>query len=475
MLFPTVTFAVFFTVVLLGAWLLVERRRPWQVLLLAASLVFAWAWDRRLPVVLLTLILANWVLGQSVARAPSPTVRRVALWTGIAVDVGVLAWFKYYGFFVTSASNALADLGLTWHPPVVEVIAPLGLSFLTFEAIAYLVELRRKVIRPLPLVELALCLSFFPIAAAGPITRPSELAPQLATPPDPARVEATRAFALLGRGLFKTVVLSSFLATGLSVSVLATPELHSSPEILVGIYAYAAMIYADFSGYSDLAIGLSLLLGLRIPENFDRPYTAVSPQDFWTRWHQTLTRWFRDVVFTPMALRASRTGRAGYGAILVTWLATGLWHGASWTFVTWGLLWGVTLCVQRALRLRLRAAGRPRPASSPARTALYRFLTFQLVCLGWLLFGSESLGQAGRVLRRLLTAWGSAPAVTPTLLLAIAVTIAAQYVPVERARRVVWALGELALPVQVVLFAFGLVVIGALGPEGVPPFVYFRF
>lgn len=475
MLFPTLTFAVFFTVVLVGAWALHRHLVAWQVLLLTAGLVFVGWWDKALPTAWLVLIAGTHLAATVMTRGLTEGLRRSAFWAGIGFAVGILGYFKYADFFVTAAQDALGRLGLAPHLPLVEVAVPLGLSFVTFQAIAYLIELRQGAIDPLRWRELALCLCFFPIAMAGPITRPSELAPQVTRTPDGLHVDTTRALVLISRGLFKKLVLASFLATHLTDGIFATPGEYSSAEILVGLYATAALIYADFSGYSDMAIGLALLLGIRVPDNFHRPYTARSPEDFWRRWHLTLTRWFRDFLFTPLVLHSRRAWMAPYGAMVIVWAVTGLWHGAAWTFVAWGLVNGAALMAERAWRQHRRARGRRRPPDTVLRSVVTTVLTFHFVCLTWVLFRAESIGGALDVLVRLCTAWGPAPEVTPLVLAAIAVTVGAQFVPADLAHRALVRFAAAPLVAQTVAFALFFAVTGALGPEGVAPFIYFRF
>ncbi len=475
MLFPTLTFAVFFTVVLVGAWVLHRHLLAWQLWLLAAGVVFVGWWDRALPGAWLVLIAGTHLAGTVMSRGLTAGLRRTAFWAGIVLAVGILGYFKYADFFITSARDALGALGLEPELPLLEVVVPVGLSFVTFQAIAYLVELRQGAVDPLRFHELALCLCFFPIALAGPITRPSELGPQVTRVRDGLHVDTTRALVLISRGLFKKVVLASFLATHLTDGIFATPGEYSSAEILVGLYATAALIYADFSGYSDMAVGIALLLGIRVPDNFHRPYTARSPEDFWRRWHLTLTRWFRDFLFTPLVLHRHRAWMAPYGAMVVVWASTGLWHGAAWTFVMWGLLNGAALMAERAWRQHRRATGRHRPPDTVLRTVVTTVLTFHFVCLTWVFFRAESITGAIDVFARLCTAWGPAPEVTPLVMLAIAVTVGAQFVPAQVAHRILVRFADAPLVAQSVAFALFFAVTGALGPEGVAPFLYFRF
>ena len=308
--------------------------------------------------------------------------------------------------------------------------------------------------------------------------RASELVPQLATRRDPRRVDASRGLYLIFGGLFKKVVIASFLSTALVDRVFATPGQFSSIDVLVGIYAYAVQIYADFSGYTDIAIGCALLLGFRFPENFNAPYTATSLRDFWRRWHMTLSRWLRDYLYVPLG--GSRRGRsATYRNLLATMLLGGLWHGASWTFVAWGGLHGGWLAIEHRNDERRGDLGVPPPPDTPWRRTLRRVGIFHVVCLGWVFFRSETFGAAFDVLRRLLTGWGASAAnvhlVTPAVLVAIAAGIVPQYVPRRVPETLQGIFSRLGPAFQGAVLAGLLLVISVLGPQGVAPFIYYRF
>ena len=241
----------------------------------------------------------------------------------------MLGYFKYYDFFVTSSDNLLSVVGLDMPLEVKSIVLPVGISFYTFMAISYVVDAYRGEFEPTTLEKFAVYLSFFPHLVAGPIVRPGELIPQLETPRDPRRVDTSRAFYLIATGLFKKVVIANYLASSIVDEVFAAPGQHSSLEILIAVYAYAVQIYADFSGYTDIAIGIALLLGFSFPQNFDSPYAATSLQDFWRRWHMTLSRWLRDYVYIPLGGNRGQRSILTYRNLMLTMLIGGLWHGAA--------------------------------------------------------------------------------------------------------------------------------------------------
>jgi D-alanyl-lipoteichoic acid acyltransferase DltB (MBOAT superfamily) len=286
-------------------------------------------------------------------------------------------------------------------------------------------------------------------------------------------VDTSRAFFLIGTGLFMKVVIANYLAANIVDEVFANPSQYSSLEILIAVYAYAVQIYADFAGYTDIAIGIALLLGFKFPQNFDSPYAAVSLQDFWRRWHMTLSRWLRDYLYIPLG--GSRRGPAiTYRNLLLTMLLGGLWHGAGWTFVAWGLIYGLGLCAERFWRER--HGTKPQESFTWVDYLWRRVITFHVVCFAWIFFRSETFGVAWDMITGLFTGWGEpSPLVTGPVLLAIAVGIGSQYIPPRVIQTVVAAFSRLNLVGQAAVLALALMVTQALGPQDVAPFIYFQF
>jgi alginate O-acetyltransferase complex protein AlgI len=336
------------------------------------------------------------------------------------------------------------------------------------------VDVYRGDLQPAGWLDFAAYLSFFPHLVAGPIVRGHELLPQIRARRDPRRIDYSRAAYLIFGGLFKKVVVSSFLADQIVNPVFGAPGMHSSPEILFAIYGYAVQIYADFSGYTDIAIGVALLLGVEFPQNFDSPYSARSLQDFWRRWHMTLSRWLRDYLYIPLG--GSRgSHRQTVRNVVITMVLGGLWHGAGWTFVAWGLLHGVGLAAGQQRRKHRLERGLSLPEATTRTRVLQHVATFHFVCLGWLFFRADSVGTALHMLGRLFTSFGPAPAVTPLVVAVIVAAIAIQYLPKDVPARVQDWFSELRPTAQGALLAGLLFFITMLGPRGVTPFIYFRF
>jgi D-alanyl-lipoteichoic acid acyltransferase DltB (MBOAT superfamily) len=470
MLFPTITFAVFFFVVFVANWLLMPFPRRWRWFMLGASYFFYGFWNWRFVGLLIISSIANQAFAVNIQRSSDPRARRWLLAGAVATNLGLLGYFKYYGFFVESVNTVLETMGVGASLPLVQITLPVGISFFTFQALSYVIDIYREKLAPAPPLDFAVYLAFFPQLVAGPIVRGTELLPQFRGRRDPRRIDASRAFYLIAIGLAKKVVIADFLAANLVDAVFASPGQYGSLEILVGVYAYSVQIYADFSAYSDIAIGVALLLGFRFPDNFNAPYTAVSIQDFWRRWHMTLSRWLRDYLYIPLGgNRGSRllTERN----LMITMLLGGLWHGASWRFVIWGGLHGVWLVLERARQERREAV-----PDTPALRFRQRLLTFHLVSFAWIFFRAESMSAAWELLRRLLTAWdGGVEAISLPILLAIAVGIGAQYVTRDAVNRVLAGFSRLAPAAQGGVLAVALFVIDSLANEGVAAFIYFQF
>lgn len=472
MLFPTATFAIFFMLVLPLSWALMRSGERWRAFIVAASFVFYAGWDWRFCFLLAFSIVFNQALAHAIHARSNPAVRKQLLVVALVGNLGLLGYFKYYDFFVTSSSNLFAVVGVDIPLDAREIILPVGISFFTFMAISYVVDVYRRDFAPTSIGMFAAYLSFFPHLVAGPIVRPGELIPQFAAPRDPRYVDTSRAFFLIATGLFMKVVVANELATGIVDQVFGAPQQHSSLEVLVGVYAYAVQIYADFFGYTNIAIGIALLLGFTFPQNFDAPYAATSITDFWRRWHMTLSRWLRDYLYIPLG--GNRGGTLlTYRNLMLTMLIGGLWHGAGWTFVVWGGIHGAALVVERWWRSRPGFVERP---WTRGRRAWHRFVTFQVVCFAWIFFRSESFADAWELIERLFTAWGEpSPLVTWGVLAAIGVGLGSQYLPRRLPLALMARFSRLPVPAQACVLAGALLLVSVLGPEGVAPFIYFQF
>ena len=472
MVFPTLQFGLFFPLVFVVAWLLQPFSTRWKVFLLLASYTFyAWwrfeAYRGRYCLLLIALTLGNHALVHIISRARGGA-RRLAVLLAVAANLAVLVWFKYAEWIVDSL-NGVREGTL----PLVDVILPIGVSFFVFQAISYVVDVYRSQLRPVPLLDFATYLSFFPHLVAGPIVRVREFVPQMERRADPREIDAARAFRLIMFGLAKKVIIAEQLRTWIVQPVFNNPTQYGAIDNPFAVYAYAIQIYADFSGYTDIAIGLALLLGIRFPLNFNSPYTASTLQDFWRRWHMTLSRWLRDYLY--IGLGGNRKGELRTCVnLFLTMFLGGLWHGASWTFVVWGIIQGGWLVLERVWLLRREAAGLG--PLGPTGRAIGWLVTFNVVCLAWVFFRAPTLGVAFDVLKQIATGWGTPPElVTPLLLAVIVLMLAAQWVPQPAVDELTRRFSYLPLVAQAGALAVGFFLLDVLGPQGVAEFIYFQF
>ena len=470
MVFNSIQYAVFLPVVLAVYWRL--RHRGQNLLLLAASYLFYAAWDPRFLLLMMVSTGVDFFVGRALGRDDLPDhARKRVFLLSLVVNLGILGFFKYWGFFVDSAVGFGDTLGLSLPRPTLEVLLPVGISFYTFHGISYTFDVYRREIRPAAdLVTFAVFVAFFPQLVAGPIGRAHIQLPQFEgerTPPD--REEIRSALVLMLIGLTKKVALADAVAPMVN-EVFSRPGRTGGLTLIVAAWAFALQIYGDFSGYSDIARGSSRLLGIELPENFRQPYLSRSITEFWRTWHISLSNWLRDYVYVPLGGNRVSTRRV-YRNLILTMLIGGLWHGAAWTFVVWGAYHGVLLAVERALGIRVPADGpRLRPAD-----VVRILVTFHLVTAGWILFRAATLGDAVTYLRRIVTLQlGGVPypqlsLVIPALAAMVALDIAS--------RRTRAGVALLAGPSFARGLAYGVMVLGIIVfSGGTPvPFIYFQF
>jgi alginate O-acetyltransferase complex protein AlgI len=461
--FPSLEFAIFFPIVLAMSWALMPHPRVWKPFILLASYVFYAAASIKFCLLLAAVALVNQLGAVQVDRASTERRRKWIAGGTVAFDLAVLGVFKYYGFFTQDFDNLLDSIGLGLPLPLVTIALPVGLSFWTFQAISYVVDVKRGVIKPARTIDVALYLSFFPHVVAGPIVRAREFIPQLASPRDPRNVAVGPAVELIAIGLVKKVAIADYLARTVVDPVFGVPQAYHAPDVALAAYAYAAQIYCDFSGYTDIAIGVALLMGFVFPRNFNSPYRATSFRDFWRRWHMTLSRYLRDFLYIPLG--GNRHGKLRTARnLMITMTLGGLWHGAAWGFVLWGALHGAGLVIERVFRGRVHAPGWLRWA-----------VVFNLVVLGWVLFRTRHLDLAGTFLSRLAdfgpaTLW-SAPVVG-----AIVLVIGLQLLPPRPLEALRFRIAELSPAVLGAALAVVIAFVGATVPsQAVPPFIYFQF
>ena len=402
MIFHSPDFIVFFCLVVVAYWRLPHRAQ--NVLVLAASYFFYGYVHPWFLILIATSTLIDYLSARGMERWPGHRRRFMAL--SIVSNFGMLGFFKYFNFFVENVQGALAIAGVHASLPVLRVVLPVGISFYTFQAMSYTVDVFRGELRARrSLLDVAVFISFFPHLVAGPIQRASFLLPQVESPRRFSIEKATSGLSLMVWGFFKKLVIADNVGViANKVFALSDPSF----EILwAGVFAFAIQIYADFSAYTDIARGSSRWLGFELTENFDHPYLARTPADFWRRWNISLSTWFRDYVYIPLG-GSRATGGRWVRNVLVTFLLSGLWHGASWNYVLWGLYHGVLLVVTRAhqiLRAPRTPPRGPRASLLALRASLQTAGMFVLTLVGWLLFRETDLHALARDL--MLSPWRS--------------------------------------------------------------------
>lgn len=395
MLFNTLAYAWFLAAVFLVSWALVRFRRLRLFFLLAASYYFYAQWDVRFLPLIWASSTADFLLAKKIHATLDAARRKRWLWGTVVLNLGVLGFFKYFNFGIESARALFHAWGYDVPSVVLHIALPVGISFFTFESMSYVIDVYRKELTPCAsYVEYLTFVAFFPHLVAGPIVRPKDLLPQLNRPGHVSSSELGEGLFLIAVGLGKKIVIGDYLALNLVDRVFDAPLQYSAVENYAAVLGYALQIYCDFSGYTDIAIGSALLLGVRFPLNFNAPYKAISIVDFWRRWHISLSTWLRDYLYIPLGGNRRGTVRT-YLNLFLTMVLGGLWHGAAWTFVIWGALHGSLLAANKWLDERF---GKPRSRGGRLMSAI---ITFHLVCAGWIFFRAASVDHALLVFARL--------------------------------------------------------------------------
>jgi alginate O-acetyltransferase complex protein AlgI len=474
MLFCSFHFLVFFAIVFCAYWAIPwQRARVW--LLLAASFVFYATWNHWLASLIVATTTLDYFLARAIEASPSRAIRRLLLTINIALNLGMLCYFKYANFFLESLETALRSAGLETSMPVLSIMAPLGISFYTFEALNYMIDVYRghvKAERSLP--NFMLFILFFPHLLAGPIVRARDFLPQTGRPKhwNWLRMEVGVQYVLLG--LIKKLAIADRMAAFVD-PVYANVSAYSTGTLWVATFAYAVEIYCDFSGYSDLALGTAHLLGYRLCINFNLPYLAPNISEFWRRWHISLSSWLRDYLFIPLG--GSRNGGwATCRNLLLTMALGGLWHGAAWSFVAWGVLHGMLLIVHRLFQgfCKRRTAVDGILQSIPG-TVLRVTATFLCVSIGWVFFRAGNFETAMNWLARLAVPHSGLGAPLPVVgfFYTLPVVILGHWLGTTRQWQSI--VGRLPAPAIGVGYAMLLMIALLLSPSGGQTFIYFQF
>jgi D-alanyl-lipoteichoic acid acyltransferase DltB (MBOAT superfamily) len=479
--FTTLTFLLFLPTVFALHW--ASPRQRWRnlVLVVASYFFYGW-WDARFALLMAVASTVDFLAGIALERTEAPRWRRLILLGSCTCSLGLLGFFKYFGFFAENARALAASMGLTLTPFELRVVLPVGISFYTFQTLSYVIDVYRRDLRAThDVVEYMAYVSFFPQLVAGPIERAPHLLPQFQSARVFDRDEAREGLRFMAWGFFKKLVLADNLGT-VGDAAFRDVAAADAPTLALATVAFAFQIYCDFSAYSDIAVGCGRLFGIRLMRNFAYPYFSQGVAEFWRRWHISLSTWFRDYVYVPLG--GGRVGPLTRARnVIVTFLLSGLWHGASWNFVVWGLLNGLAV-LPAALS---RGTGRgPYPEvpggdgrlPSPAAAARIA-ATFLFTCVAWVFFRAPTLSDAGLVLARLATGPWSLPAVLAAvaevrlLFAALAVFVAIEWTARRHWHPLQWP--ALPRPLRWAGYSVLVWLTLALSREQGGAFIYFQF
>jgi len=448
-------------------------------LLIIVSCLFYLSFGVAGVIVLALTAFADFQVGRRLAVAPTPEARKRLLLIGIAVNIGPLALFKYSGFLADSLASLLHPFGVRVWVSVDPLLGIVGLSYFSFSGMSYILDIYYEIIEPTQSISQFVCyLLYFPKLVAGPIVRAGELLPQFNRGARFTADDFETGCAYLLVGAVKKLLIADRLAGHVGM-ILAAPQHYNALTLVQGMIGYTIEIYADFSGYSDMAIGCARLMGIRFPQNFLMPYSSINIAEFWRRWHVTMSRWFRDYLFLPLEIGSRRTRNANVRVarnMIITMLVCGLWHGASWNFVVWGGLHGIALSAYLiyATNRRRQSRGQTQSAFHPATLAA-RALTLSTVMVGWIIFGTASLTVAFQYLLRLFTWATDGVSLGSPYILPLAALVFVVHFVIAKDRNVIEELPTLSVRARVFAYASLMLALTALVQTEAVPFVYVHF
>jgi D-alanyl-lipoteichoic acid acyltransferase DltB (MBOAT superfamily) len=470
LLFPTIEFGIFFIFVFFISWATINTPNFRKYFLIAVSYFFYGYWDWRFAFLLFAVSVNSYFFGYLIVKNKSQQKKKSLMIFSVSISLIVLSIFKYYGFFVLSFINLMSSLNLTTKLPLLEIILPVGISFFTFQAISYVIDVYREKIPACENIsDVLLYVSFFPQLVAGPIVRAEDFIPQLQSKPNINNIDAVKAFFLILSGLIKKILIANYLSTLIVDKVFENPSAHTAIDNLFAVYGYAIQIYCDFSAYSDIAIGVALLLGYNFKKNFNQPYRAFSIQDFWHRWHISLSTWLRDYLYIPLGGSKNGTLKT-YRNLFLTMLLGGLWHGAAWQFVFWGALHGVGLMIERYIYQKFNIT-----IAKKITKIILGIFVFHFVSLGWIFFRASSFETALTLIQSIFSWEFSSQLLTPFILGLIVIGLLINIIPIGIFDGIGERFAKLHPALQGFLLGMILIIVGILSPDGISPFIYFQF
>lgn len=460
-----------------AGYLLLRRVDSLRILyVIAFSLYFYYKSSGIYFLLLLFSAVADYLIAHAIDSSQSNRERKGWVTLSVVINLGMLAYFKYTNFFIEMANSLVGEGFLQFQ----NIFLPVGISFFVFQSMSYTIDVYRGTLRPLNrFFDYLFYLSFFPQVLAGPIVRARDFLPQIRKPLMVTRQMFGVGVSLILVGLIKKAIISDYISLNFVDRIFDEPALYSGFECLMGIYGYALQIYCDFSGYSDMAIGIALLLGFKFPKNFDAPYKSATITEFWRRWHISLSNWLRDYLY--ISLGGNRKGRwRTYLNLLITMVLGGLWHGAAVRFILWGALHGVALAVHK-LWLEVvpgsKALGKD---MNPVMRVLGWFLTFNIVCLGWLLFRAEDMQTVHLMLYQIFHSFS--PQIIPQVIEGYKVVFGfivlgymMHFMPEKIDQDMVRKVGSASFWWQVAMIVAVVWCVMQIKSSDIQPFIYFQF
>ena len=474
MQFASLPYLLFFVVVLSLNWTLGRKRWSRNIILLLSSYVFYAQISSQALMLLLLSTAINYLMGELIVTSKSQQ-RKAFLLLGIGFNLGLLGVFKYLNFFRETAESICWFLGLEAHLPLVTMLLPIGISFYTFQALTYLIDLYRwHGVRAQTLLDFALYQAFFPKILIGPICRSVDLLPQIHAEPSKEISNTTEAGILIISGLFKKIIIATILYDHGVTDAFQDPEAYSFIGLWGSMIGYSIQLYCDFSGYTDLARGSALLLGFQIPDNFKAPYTASNLGAFWQRWHITFSQWLRDYIYIPLGGSFRSPWRISFNLFL-TFLFCGFWHGASWGYVLWGAWHGIGLAIHKRNRDRMRAKGLNPKKPSPLQYWSGWLYTFFFVASSRIVFVSPDLASSWLYYKRLFDPSSTGQGAKITLVYAICLGLLINFQGRGFFNSLHQTLIQKSKVFQAVFFLLVILLLNLLRPGGIPPYLYSQF
>lgn len=465
--FNSPQFFIFLPAVLLLYTFVYKRENLRDVFLLIVSYFFYMSWNWMYAGLILSSTVIDYLLGKKLSKTEQKNTRLFLLIISLSFNLGVLALFKYYNFFIDIADMFTINSGINLSFLKHDLLLPVGISFYTFQTLSYTIDIyRKKIPCEDSFIKFSVFVSFFPQLVAGPIVRASHFLPQLHKTPTITNENFESGLLLVFRGLFKKIIIADLLATLAVDDVFANPSLYSSLDLLLALYGYTFQIYNDFSGYSDIAIGAARMLGFNLPDNFNRPYMAQNVREFWTRWHISLSSWLRDYLYIPLGGNRAKPARIKFN-LMVTMLLGGLWHGAALNFIFWGGWHGLLLILSRNKQKT------PDEKIKFHQVLLNRFICFHLIAFSWLLFRIDSMDKLLAYLSGLANFTFSSE-IQPLFYLILSITFIAHFFPKAIIEDLFTKYLVLPKFAQALVYS-GLVIIFIGFSTDVPQFIYFQF